>query len=349
MQELLGRLRALDPEASEGLRVIACFDELMAGGVAAHGLLSAAAALAGTATGMRRGGVTVRVDPRGETLAGAAPADCATAEVTSGAVAWIERDPRHPRANDALILERLALALRLRLDPSLDRVAVQRDLATAVDPARPQAERMDAASRLRLTSGVSYRVTVAPLFATWRRHPEGPEDVVSTPFGPVHVAVILADAEVDGAPLGVGGIATIDDLPRSFRTALIALRLHDDRAAAPVRADDLGGLAELLADLPEHELADRDAAGMSAIMEHSWGPATVDALVRTSTVREAARAAGIHHSTMTTRVETAQGVLGFDPLGGLGRTRLGIAFLRWRLRNSHVLELPAPAAAPATR
>ncbi len=51
MQELLGRLGALDPEASLGLRVIACLDQLMSGGVAVHGLLSAAAALAGAPTG----------------------------------------------------------------------------------------------------------------------------------------------------------------------------------------------------------------------------------------------------------------------------------------------------------
>lgn len=47
MQELLGRIAKLDPEASLGLRVIACFDELMAGEVNSHALASAAAALAG--------------------------------------------------------------------------------------------------------------------------------------------------------------------------------------------------------------------------------------------------------------------------------------------------------------
>ena len=33
MQELLGRISALDPQASLGLRVIACFDELIIGNV----------------------------------------------------------------------------------------------------------------------------------------------------------------------------------------------------------------------------------------------------------------------------------------------------------------------------
>ncbi len=49
MQELLGRISALDPEASLGLRVIACFDELVVGNVNTRALLSAAASLASAA------------------------------------------------------------------------------------------------------------------------------------------------------------------------------------------------------------------------------------------------------------------------------------------------------------
>ncbi len=45
MQELLARLKALDPNASLALRIIACFDELVRGGVNIHGLLGAAASL----------------------------------------------------------------------------------------------------------------------------------------------------------------------------------------------------------------------------------------------------------------------------------------------------------------
>jgi methyl acetate hydrolase len=56
-------------------------------------------------------------------------------------------------------------------------------------------------------------------------------------------------------------------------------------------------------------------------------------------VREAARIAHVHHSTMTDRVEIITDTLGFDPMSGIGRTRLNLAFLRWRLRTSRVLEL----------
>lgn len=54
MQELLGRISDLDPTASLGIRVIACFDELVAGKVNIHGLLATAAALAGVRQACRR-------------------------------------------------------------------------------------------------------------------------------------------------------------------------------------------------------------------------------------------------------------------------------------------------------
>ena len=59
--------------------------------------------------------------------------------------------------------------------------------------------------------------------------------------------------------------------------------------------------------------------------------------------RQAARLADVHHSTMQARIDTMIERLGFDPLEGYGRARLGVAWLVWRLRNSRVLELPTPA------
>ena len=65
-------------------------------------------------------------------------------------------------------------------------------------------------------------------------------------------------------------------------------------------------------------------------------------MVRSHSLRQAARAAGVHHSTMQSRLETVTATLGFDPFEGYGRTRLGTAYLVWRLRHSRVLDLPAP-------
>lgn len=345
MQELLGRLGALDPQASQSLRVIACFDELMSGGVALRGLVSAAAALAGAPAGFQQGQRLIRVDSRGEELSGPAPAEVIRVEIRGGASLWIERDPSIAFANDDIILERFALAAGLRLNPATQvagRDVVRRSLASLLDQSNTKQERLVASTELHLVAGTRYRALTAPLFTSWVHRPSGPEDVIWTSFGPVHVVIVHDGSSPAGNPLGLGIATESHELGLSFRTALIALRLHDGTADTPICADDLGGLAEMLAELPDEDRVDRDGEGIGEIMQHSWGYATIAALVDSTSIREAAREVGVHHSTMATRMESVIGAVGFDPLTGLGRTRLGIAFLRWRLRNSRVLELPSP-------
>lgn len=53
MKELAGRLSALDPEASETLKVIAYFDKLVDGRVGPDGMLRGAAVLCGAPMGHR--------------------------------------------------------------------------------------------------------------------------------------------------------------------------------------------------------------------------------------------------------------------------------------------------------
>lgn len=347
MQELLGRISALDPQASLGLRVIACFDELIIGNVNTRALLSAAASLSGCNAGYRRDlpPRSLRVSPRGEIVAPddgpPTPGSC-SAITAEGLTVWIERDGE-PHANDAIVLERLALAVRIRLGGGRREIDGRRDLGLLLDPTVPTETRRLAAARLNLVSTARYRVIAAPLFAVWDEHPSGAEDVVATPYGSIHALVVPHDhAPVPARPIGTGPATDVDHLHRSFRTAVVALRLCDPEVAPSVLADDYGGLVGLLADLPlDSDLPDVDS--LDAIMSHPWGSTTVDALVRTSSVRQAARNAGVHHSTLQTRLDTIIAELGYDPLdNGIGRTRFGLASLVWRLRNSRVLELPAP-------
>ncbi|QTV79236.1 helix-turn-helix domain-containing protein [Microbacterium sp. NIBRBAC000506063] len=341
MQELLGRLRALDPAASQGLRVIACFDELMAGHVGTEGLLSAAAALAGRPVGAQRSNQAppVRVDPSGRRLPSAPPPESALE--SDGLIVWIEGS--EAGVNDAIILERLALAIHLRDDHG--RAPGPRDLAVLFDDSADLALRRDAATRRGLPADTSFRAIAAPLFAVWRTHPAGPEDVVRTDFGPVHTAVIPADSAISAAPLGIGIAVERDDLATSFRTAVLALRLSDTAEDGVFRADDLGVLAATLADQPVRPRMDADESAVAGLADaHTWAPPTLDALVHSTSVREAARTAGVHHSTMTTRIDVIASAFGFDPLDGWGRTRMAVAYLRWRVRSSHVLELPAPVS-----
>jgi methyl acetate hydrolase len=186
-------------------------------------------------------------------------------------------------------------------------------------------------------------VLAAPLFAVWNTHPQGPGDVVASEFGPIHAVVIPADTDkVDVRPAGVGVAADAIDLARSYRTAVVALRLCSGPDEPYVHADDYGGLIELLAEIPL-DSPNPDADRLAEVMAIPWARPTVDAVLRATTTRHAARLEGVHHSTMQTRIETLTHKLGFDPMDGYGRTRLGMAYLLWRLRTSRVMDLPTPA------
>ncbi|MEO3937370.1 hypothetical protein V3N99_11505 [Dermatophilaceae bacterium Soc4.6] len=212
----------------------------------------------------------------------------------------------------------------------------------------PSAERLAAGGSLGLLVGHRYRVLAAPLFAVWTQHPLGPEDVVPSVHGPIHVLVVPEHgATVDACPAGVGVAAEPENLHHSYRTALVALRLCDPPHTPVVHADDFGGLVALLADAPD-DIQQPDVATLDVIACHPWGLVTVDAVIRSQSVRQAARHAGVHHSTMQTRVDTIVQVMGFNPFDGFGKPRLGTAYLVWRIRHSRVLEMPAPAMSDST-
>ena len=198
MQELLGRIARLDPSASLGLRVIACFDELVVGNVNTRALLAAAASLAGCTAGFRQEDPprTVRVTPAGEHAAGepvpAAPTWPMLGDPADGVTVWLERDGE-PLANDAIIIERLALAVRVRHGRSVR--DHRRHLGVVLDRELAVEDRLEAASALGLQPTLRYRVLAAPLFAVWSSHPSGPEDVIATPHGPIHAMVVPGSSE----------------------------------------------------------------------------------------------------------------------------------------------------------
>src|SRR5688500_16815638 len=226
MQELLGRIAALDPTATLDLRVIACFDELIIGNVNTRALLSAAASLAGCNAGFQqdRPARVVRLTPEGELCPEGEP----TGQVLhpdDGLTGWIEREgPK--RANDDIIIERLALAVRIRCGQGHHEVDSRRGLAVLLDGSVPVDERQLAAARLGLRPTATYRVVVAPLFAVWQDRPNAPEDVVPSSFGPLHALVVpSASTTVEANPGGIGIATQIVHIHHSFRTAVVALRL----------------------------------------------------------------------------------------------------------------------------
>lgn len=342
MQELLGRIAALDPQASLGLRVIACFDELVVGEVNTKALVAAAAALAGCPAGaaVADGSRLTRVDPEGKALTGPPPDAVSDHRLPDGSRVWLER-VGEPLPNDALIIERLALAAGIRFGLERRLLEKPRDVASIVDATLDEDDRIEAASRLGLTGAARHRVLAAPLFAVFDARPSGVTDVVSTVHGPLQIVVVPADVtELAVSPAGLGPAVEVTELPRSLRVAIVALRLARPPEQPLVRSDDFGGLVELLTD--SADAADGDTAAIDGLMQIAWVESTVAALLENSTVRQAARALGLHHSTVQHRVDHLADSLGYDPLSGHNRTRLGISLLKWRLRTSRVLDLPTP-------
>lgn len=343
MQELLGKISALDPDASLGIRVIACFDELIRGNVNSRALLSTAASLAGCPAGLQVDDParTMRMTPSGEQLDGPGPDTVFSYELPGNAKVWLERQGA-PHPNDAIIVERLALSIGVRLGMERRNLEPRRDLGTALDALRDPVERRAAAERLGLRTGQSYRIVAAPLFAVWQSHPSGAGDVVNTAYGAIHIVVVDAHADrLDVRPSGAGIAVGIDDLDFSLRTAMVALQLCDGDREPFVDADRYTGIVELLADSSERR-AGPDVRAIADVMKHPWARSTLDALLDAPSIRQAARLAGVHHSTMQSRVDCVQDIMSFDPMSGYGRIRLGLGYLQYRLAVSHVLELPPP-------
>ena len=102
MQEPVGRLTAVDAEATETLKVIAYFDALVNGHATTEVLLRGAAVLSGCAAGQTVGGKTMRVDATGARAA-ATPGDWPSRSFGDDGIVWIERSGT-AHANDEMIL-----------------------------------------------------------------------------------------------------------------------------------------------------------------------------------------------------------------------------------------------------
>ena len=321
MQELVGRLTALDPEASETLKVISYFDTLLAGGVGVETLLRGAAVVSGVTVGYAEGGRMLRIAPDGERqpvgdgepAASGRPARPAG----SGSVVWLERDGS-PHANDAMVLERLALAVSL----TSARRSATADGAVelAVSAAAPADERATAVARLRL-DGRTVRVIALPAdAASW---PLGPTAVVATARGLARAVLATDSPDVPaGVRAGIGTPEPASRLPSSFAAALVALRLTTaDRPA--VDATELGALL-LVADAADHSAEPHpDAAVLEGLDERSR--AVLAAFEATGSVRATATRLGMHHSTVQARLDALTSTLGYDPREPVGRTRLALA------------------------
>ncbi|MFJ9931401.1 hypothetical protein ACIRU5_35965 [Streptomyces misionensis] len=321
MQDLLGRLTALDPEASETLKVVAYFDALAVAAVGVDGLLRAAAAMSGAVAGIQRGDRVIRFSPEGRRLDGVG--GLRSPERTKpGFRVWLEREGAL-HANDEMVVERLTLALELR-DA---RHGAGSGLEIAVDAATPVSERAAALTSLRVAAGARIRLVATSLDAP---PPQGLSTVVPTRYGMLRATLDASGTCLPQGHAGLGPWSNADHAPASWNGAVIAYKLTS--ADDPIiDATSLGAMLELVQTY-DPDRPHEDVVALGRLDAHE--AEILRALVESDSVRSAAVRLGIHHTTLRARHETLTRKIGYDPRTAVGRMRAAAATLLMRLYHS---------------
>ena len=336
MHQLVGRLAAVDPQAGESLKVIEFFDTLTTGQAGVPAIVRAGAVLSGAAAGVTLDGRVLRFDPDGRALSGPTGPVVAGHEV-GGTSGWLERDG-DPHANDAIIVERMTLAAT---------TAHARRRPTTASAELLLDEHADADARARAAGALRLPGASVAAVATLPADPDpgcGPAVIVATRYGVLRASLTVDPPASATHPTGVGVAGGWETLPRSWRTAVVALRLTGPQHPL-FHARDLGVVldAALAADAaapgaPPHP----DVAALLSLRDdHARDDrrdllTTMDALVEHGSVRAAAVALGMHHSTLQARLPRALDRLGYDPRSTLGRMRYTAARQLLALRESRL-------------
>ncbi|MEJ1087952.1 hypothetical protein WDU99_06435 [Microbacterium sp. Mu-80] len=333
MRELAGRLSALDPEASETLRVIQYFDTLVDGRVGAEGMLRGAAMLSGAPVGhrasaARRGRV---FDPNQVAGREGTPGGWPSIRLADDGVVWLERAGA-PHANDAMILERLAIALSIMAQRVDTAAPTRRAVEILMSADADDAQREQAVALLSLPVHATIRAVAAPMSVRLKR--AVPHATVVTRFGVVRAMVAVGDERMPTDRAGIGIAAeSVLDLRESWRAALIALRLSD-AVHTVVRADDLGVLLSVADAEDQRSTPHADVEAIETLRRSGWSEEVLRGIAAGSSIRSLAVTAGIHHSSMDGRLKRLPAALGYDPLTAAGRTRLDVALMLHRLAHT---------------
>lgn len=350
MEELAGRLTALDPDAGAAVRVIAYFDRLVEGRAGLEALVRGAAVLSGSPARLvdHDRGVRVRVEPDGRRrdTAGAEHPRWPSAPLAPGGAPalWLERTGECSVV-DAMVLERAASAARLVLDRTRGRApahAPMEDpalLETLLDATAPHMARLHAARGLGLDPSGRARALALPDGHARVCPPAAADSAPSRPAGAPDGlfpgTALLGPAPPPGSPIGVGPAVPVLDLPGSWTAARTALRFTADGMEPGPRvvyADELGTLA-LLADVvvpgmrPPADVRALDTAAAST----PWLLTTLYAVVTAPSLRTAAAELNLHHSSLQDRLGHAEALLGWGVRDPQGRLRLQLALTVRRL------------------
>jgi hypothetical protein len=346
VRELLGRLSAIDSNAENSVRVIAHFDALTEGHAGVDAFVRAAAALAECTAGLQHPELRlyIRVDSGGNRLQ---RGDGQTRSPIqrldgNGAKVWLER-PVEATSTDVMILERLAAGVLVALERTY-RPMVRRDpdlVELMLNDRAGEADRARAADQAGLTRHAPVRVVASvggdqALPAEWRK--------LSTTVATFTASIVAAAAwSVDSPPttrVGVGPAGPPAALPHSWRGALAALRLTgagtaEDPGPRLLCYEDLGAVGLLSETIPAAAARIDDVVALDRVGEElPWALATLDALAEHQSLRRAASALHIHHSTLQERVLLLERGLGYSLGNVAGHNRLFLALVLRRLHRN---------------
>lgn len=362
MKEFIGRLTELDPAASETLKIVAYFDELVDRLAGLDAFVRGGAALTGCTAGIidPEHRILMRCAPDGHRCpapeTGTDPAAGWPQQVLhagSTASVWIERDGESG-PNDAMVLERFAAGARITLqrtrggDSGNDRAAVE----VLLDPAGTADARRSAAHRLRIDEHDTIRVLATPPGRRDADLPARCSDII-TVVGPVRAIVetkkSVSAATAAGQRIGIGPWTALHDVPDSWDLALTALRMTS-RLRPTVSDEDAGPLVALAADAAADREPHPDVRNVaSAAATHDWATDTLQALTTTDSVRAAATLLGVHHSTMQNRIEVLDSLLGYSVATMPGCTRAAIALALFQVSHNRFDYVDGPGIAPPLR
>lgn len=353
------RLDDVDGESERALRVIAYFDQLVRHHADVATVVRAGAALAECPAGIAvPNGLHTRcgADGRDVTQDEGATGERIFADetLTEGrAQVWLERDG-DPRELDNFILERMAMAIgavlaRRQTSSTLPAAGGLADPALLELLLSTQVSSVERARAARLAgmpvNGIftlaamralgSERDIVTTLRQAWsvtvwgaRVEPEVVAVLAPATMSPEQLDALLPKA--DGV---VKSGLKVDELAAAWRELSASLRLSGLSTSWSrwLRAEDLGCLT-LLADVDAEAAAHHPDVIALGRLRARFGAAAfadLDALLTRGSLRQAAAAVHMHHSTLAERTRKYSSELNFDIEQSLGRMRLFVALALW--------------------
>lgn len=355
MRALMQRLSALDADAENAVRIIALFDRMVQQRIGLAALVRSAALFSECTVGATdpAGRVAARASADGRPLDATKPATATSYPVDGGGEVWLERSGQ-PLLLDDIVLERFAAAVAITRDRQLAALPRLGDPALVelmISGTSGEPERARAIHLIGLTPAARVQVLAVAGDASELLH-HCPHLLGHAPVQDLHALVILGEQLPGGLAgrgtrVGVGPLARADEAWRSWHGARLAVRFtvdgpaherHGPPQAHVVHWGDLGGLAALAEYVPTDAIAQiPDVTALDRLAAERTGAVTLvtlQAFCRTESLRLAATALHMHHSSVAARLTRAEDVLGFPIRTATGRSRLMLALALRHLRDT---------------